>query len=96
MSNTIFHGGLIVDWTDPEHVTLSNGGYPLNTKLVAENKNAIVLKVPGHSFRSGVGMISYAPAKFEVWEKRPEDGPEKGATKGRLYPVIEWNVRSSK
>ena len=60
---------LDVDWTDPKRVTFSNGGYPRNTELVAENRHMIVVKVPGHSFWSSIAHRSYAPATYQVWIK---------------------------
>jgi len=34
----------------------------------------VVLKVPGHSYWSGRGEQSYAPAEFQVYERIEENG----------------------
>ena len=64
---------------------------PRGTRIVAQNDDYLVIKLPGHGYHSGQGRPqAYAPAEFELYHQVGEVGD--GRLEGRV--ALRWPVRS--
>ncbi len=85
-------GSYYVDASDPENVKFA--GTDMGPKPITvhhETLRYLVVRVPGHSFRSGVARRSYAPVSFKVLEK--EKDWDRLAGKGTATQIVDFDQK---